>query len=375
MNIIAKKNWRKPRSPSSSPPVNVPWEAFISLYTIISIMKYSSLFLLMVCLIGGFVLLSGCTTYPGVPDPTPTLTPVTTTIGDPFRAPGMPTVSLPNAAIPEACINKKYQPDCSAVLYYTACLGPLDCGAGHCRCIEGKCQVVQGPGPVLAGQATLIIAVKDAPKVKDGGTISRLLLNYQWSECAEGGAKPGDRSDRWGGVCNRVRRDGHRRLDHGHERDPVRGPAAVREREQILGEKTLDAGTYTQIRLKIDWGRSRSMTLTTPLPSQAGCSGWTGDLCWYRMRRGCSPLTSTRRNRWSVPDRTSICWNRSSRCSRSGHRGTHRMILGEKSRVLSFSVWSWKFGKNRIQNLIILNEMPDEAWISLRYHSPPLRRG
>ena len=34
-------------------PKNVPWEAFISLYNILSVMKHSYLFLLMVCLIGG----------------------------------------------------------------------------------------------------------------------------------------------------------------------------------------------------------------------------------------------------------------------------------------------------------------------------------
>jgi len=217
-------------------------------------MKHSSLFLIVMCLIGGLVLLSGCTTYPGVPNVTPTLTPVPTTTGDPLSCTGDSDCVPAQCCHPESCINKQYQPDCSAVLCTASCEGPLDCGAGHCRCNEGKCQVVPGPGPVPAGQATLIIAVKDAPKVKDDGTITRLLLNI--SEVSVQKAAPNQTI---------TQSDEEVSAAESGETDTVGWITVINETQsvdllqfvnvsKVLGEKTLDAGTYTQIRLKIDSG-------------------------------------------------------------------------------------------------------------------------
>ncbi|NLH25448.1 MAG: DUF4382 domain-containing protein, partial [Methanomicrobiales archaeon] len=218
-------------------------------------MKHSSLFLLMVCLVGGFVILSGCTTSPGGPNVTPTFTAVPTTTGDPLSCTGDADCVPAQCCHPESCINKQFQPDCSAVLCSAACLGPLDCGAGHCRCSEGKCQVVPGPGPVVPGQATLIIAVKDAPKVKDGdGTITHLLLNI--SEVSVQKAAPNQTI---------TQTDDEVSATESGETDTAGWITVINETQsvdllqfvnvsKVLGEKTLDAGTYTQIRLKIDSG-------------------------------------------------------------------------------------------------------------------------
>lgn len=218
-------------------------------------MKHSSLFLLMVCLVGGFVILSGCTTSPGGPNVTPTFTAVPTTTGDPLSCTGDADCVPAQCCHPESCINKQFQPDCSAVLCSAACLGPLDCGAGHCRCSEGKCQVVPGPGPVVPGQATLIIAVKDAPKVKDGdGTITRLLLNI--TEVSVQKAAPNQTI---------TQTDDEVSATESGETDTAGWITVINETQsvdllqfvnvsKVLGEKTLDAGTYTQIRLKIDSG-------------------------------------------------------------------------------------------------------------------------
>lgn len=218
-------------------------------------MKHSSFFVIVMCLIGGLVLLSGCTSYPGVPNVTPTLTPVPTTPEDPLSCTGEADCVPAQCCHPESCINKQYQPDCSAVLCTAACLGPLDCGAGHCRCIDGKCQVVPGPGPVPAGQATLIIAVKDAPKVKDGdGTITRLLLTI--SEVRVQKAAPNQTI---------TQTDEEVSATESGETDTAGWIMVLNETQsvdlmqfvnvsKVLGEKTLDAGTYTQIRLKIDSG-------------------------------------------------------------------------------------------------------------------------
>ena len=217
-------------------------------------MKHSCLFLLMVCLVWGFVLLSGCMTYPGTPNATPTLTPVPTMIGDPSSCTKDAECVPAQCCHPESCVNIQYQPDCSAVSCTAACLGPLDCGAGHCRCIDGKCQVIPGPGPVLAGQATLIIAVKDAPKIKDGGTITRLLLTI--SEVSVQKAAPNQtiaQSDEEVSATESEETDTAGWITVMNETQTVDLLQFVNV-SKVLGQKTLDAGTYTQIRLKIDSG-------------------------------------------------------------------------------------------------------------------------
>jgi len=234
-------------------------------------MKHSSLFLLMVCLVGGFVILSGCTTSPGGPNVTPTFTAVPTTTGDPLSCTGDADCVPAQCCHPESCINKQFQPDCSAVLCSAACLGPLDCGAGHCRCSEGKCQVVPGPGPVVPGQATLIIAVKDAPKVKDGdGTITHLLLNI--SEVSVQKAAPNQTI---------TQTDDEVSVTESGETDTAGWITVINETQsvdllqfvnvsKVLGQKTLDAGTYTQIHLKIDSGTITVDDIDYPLTVPSG---------------------------------------------------------------------------------------------------------
>ena len=155
-------------------PKNVPWEAFISLYNILSVMKHSYLFLLMVCLIGGFVLLSGCTTYPGTPNATPTLTPVPTMIGDPSSCTKDAECVPAQCCHPESC-NSQVPAGLQCRQVHRSMPGPSRL---WCRPLPLHRREMPGDpgGPVLTGQATLIIAVKDAPKIKDGGTITRLLL-------------------------------------------------------------------------------------------------------------------------------------------------------------------------------------------------------
>ena len=40
------------------------------------------------------------------------------------------------------CVSADKEPDCKGMLCSMECSGPLDCGAGACRCINGKCDVV-----------------------------------------------------------------------------------------------------------------------------------------------------------------------------------------------------------------------------------------
>ncbi len=49
---------------------------------------------------------------------------------------------------PTSCINKDFKGVCT-VLCTASCEGPIDCGAGHCGCVNGQCGVV--PGPAAAG--------------------------------------------------------------------------------------------------------------------------------------------------------------------------------------------------------------------------------
>jgi hypothetical protein len=46
---------------------------------------------------------------------------------------------------PTSCINKTYKEVCT-VLCTQSCEGPIDCGAGHCGCVNGTCGVRPGLG-------------------------------------------------------------------------------------------------------------------------------------------------------------------------------------------------------------------------------------
>ncbi len=45
---------------------------------------------------------------------------------------------------PTDCINRAYKQVCT-VLCTNVCQGPIDCGAGHCGCVNGQCSAVPGP--------------------------------------------------------------------------------------------------------------------------------------------------------------------------------------------------------------------------------------
>jgi len=46
---------------------------------------------------------------------------------------------------PTSCTNSAYRGPCN-MLCTDICEGPIDCGAGHCGCVDGKCSVITGPG-------------------------------------------------------------------------------------------------------------------------------------------------------------------------------------------------------------------------------------
>jgi hypothetical protein len=102
------------------------------------------------------------------------------------------------------------------------------------------------------GQSTLIIAIKDAPKTPDIGNISALILNisevsvHQSNQTVDNteeemtATESEDTSTAgWFVVVNETQ-----------SVDLI----PLTNVNQVLGQKTLDAGNYTQIRLKIDNG-------------------------------------------------------------------------------------------------------------------------
>ena len=43
---------------------------------------------------------------------------------------------------PDSCVPAREAPVCEGIVCSAVCSGPLDCGAGRCRCIKGKCEVI-----------------------------------------------------------------------------------------------------------------------------------------------------------------------------------------------------------------------------------------
>jgi Domain of unknown function (DUF4382) len=114
--------------------------------------------------------------------------------------------------------------------------------------------VIAGCLSVPAGQATLIIAVKDAPKTTDIGIVSSLNLTI--SEVSVHQA-----------MTNQTVDDSDEETIASESTDASTAGwivvvdqiqtvdlIALQNVSQVLGQKTLDAGNYTQIRLKIDSG-------------------------------------------------------------------------------------------------------------------------
>lgn len=94
---------------------------------------------------------AGCATVPLPNETTPTpLPPVTTVPATPL--PGNETACMQDndcvpaqCCHPTSCINAAYAPNCTGVVCTLSCEGPIDCGAGHCGCVNGTCSVVPGP--------------------------------------------------------------------------------------------------------------------------------------------------------------------------------------------------------------------------------------
>lgn len=203
------------------------------------------------------LLCAGCTREvppPPTATPTPTLPPSPLPTGDPTACTEDSHCVPAQCCHPTSCINYLYKQPCTDVVCTLECSGPLDCGAGHCGCVDGKCQVIPGPGFAPVAQSTLIIAIKDAPKTTDIGTITHLWLNISEVSVHRASANQtvtgtddemtATESDDistagWTVVVNRTRTVDLMQLTNV---------------SQDLGQKTMDAGKYTQIRLKIDSG-------------------------------------------------------------------------------------------------------------------------
>jgi len=108
--------------------------------------------------------------------------------------------------------------------------------------------------PAPAGTSTLIIAVKDAPKTPDSGTITHLNLNIgevsvhrasanqtiaETDEDMEATESDDTGTAGWIVVVSQPRTVDLMRLT---------------DVSEVIGQKDMEAGTYTQIRLKIDSG-------------------------------------------------------------------------------------------------------------------------
>lgn len=42
----------------------------------------------------------------------------------------------------DSCVGVEKKPDCKGIFCSMSCDGPLDCGAGHCGCVNGKCSII-----------------------------------------------------------------------------------------------------------------------------------------------------------------------------------------------------------------------------------------
>jgi hypothetical protein len=100
---------------------------------------------IMLCIL---ILLAGCTstTSPG-PGPN-TSPPITTPSEIPSYTPANLTECTNDTDCvpaqcchPGSCINREFKGVCT-VLCTQVCQGPIDCGAGHCGCVNGHCSVI-----------------------------------------------------------------------------------------------------------------------------------------------------------------------------------------------------------------------------------------
>ena len=103
-----------------------------------------SLFILLM-ITAGLIMASGCTAgNPPVvtPSPAPTSVPVVTTALPSAESCMTLDDCVPaQCCHPTSCTNKANKGVCN-LMCTMSCEGPIDCGAGSCRCVNGKCSVV-----------------------------------------------------------------------------------------------------------------------------------------------------------------------------------------------------------------------------------------
>jgi hypothetical protein len=114
--------------------------------------------------------------------------------------------------------------------------------------------IMAGCTTAPAGQSTLVIAVRDAPKTTDIGTITYLGLNI--SEVSVHRASANQTAPETNEEMTATESDDS---DTAGWTVVVSQPQTVdlmrlTDVSEVIGQKTMDAGTYTQIRLKIDSG-------------------------------------------------------------------------------------------------------------------------
>lgn len=114
--------------------------------------------------------------------------------------------------------------------------------------------IIAGCITAPVGQSTLIIAVKDAPKTTDLGTITYLWLNISEVSVHQASANQ-----------TTTETDEEMTATESDDTSTAGWTVVVNQTQtvdlmqltnvsQVLGQKTMDAGMYTQIRLKIDSG-------------------------------------------------------------------------------------------------------------------------
>jgi hypothetical protein len=105
-------------------------------------MNHTGLLVLLV-IVAGLVIVSGCTSSPSPGTVSPTQTPATPVITTPSARDCTTDDDCVPAECchPASCINKANKSVCN-LLCTNVCQGPIDCNAGGCGCVNGKCDVI-----------------------------------------------------------------------------------------------------------------------------------------------------------------------------------------------------------------------------------------
>ena len=104
--------------------------------------------LVLLLIVAGLVMVSGCTSTPPVSvSPTPTSPLPTTATTSVTTSPEPQACTTYDDCVPRecchptSCINRANKGVCT-LLCTAVCQGPIDCGAGSCGCVNGTCSVV-----------------------------------------------------------------------------------------------------------------------------------------------------------------------------------------------------------------------------------------